>query len=221
MSWVGRPEWPRERLWLWRLGFPLVRAVATTLLPIDAEGRENVPQSGGYILVANHVTGLDPFWIEFALRERIRYMTKVEILGYPLIGGILRGIGNFPVRRGESDRRALETALRVLQAGQPLGFFPEGTRSRTGRLRRAKPGIAFLARRSGAPIVPVAITGSARARLRVPPRRDMHVRVGKPFTLADLAGPDRMDDQALADAIVRRIAELLPDEMKGEYAPVH
>lgn len=221
MRWIGQPEWPRERLWLWRLGFPLVRWVATTLLPVSVEGRENLPRSGGYILVANHVTGYDPFWIEFAVRERIRYMTKVEILGYPFIGGVIRGIGNFPVRRGESDRRALETALRVLEAGQPLGFFPEGTRSRVGRLRRAKPGIAFLAKRSGAPLVPVGIIGSARARLRIPPRHDMHVKVGTPFTLADLSEGPNADDQAIADAVMRRIAELLPHEMRGEYSTVH
>ncbi len=220
MRWIGQPEWPRERLWLWRLGFPLVHWVATTLLPVSAEGQENLPKSGGYILVANHVTALDPFWIEFGIRERIRYMTKVEILGYPFIGGVIRGIGNFPVRRGESDRRALETALRVVEAGQPLGFFPEGTRSRVGKLRRAKPGIAFLARRSGAPMVPVGITGTARARLRVPPRHDIHVKVGKPFTLADL-GEAATDDQAIADGVMRRIAELLPHEMRGEYSTVH
>jgi len=221
VRWIGQPEWPRERLWLWRLGSPLVRWVATTLLPVSVEGQEDLPKSGGYILVANHVTALDPFWIEFAVRERIRYMTKVEILGYPFVGGIIRGIGNFPVRRGESDRRALETALRVLEAGQPLGFFPEGTRSRVGKLRRAKPGIAFLARRSGAPLVPVGITGTARARLRIPPRHDIHVRVGKPFTLADLGADANADDQAIADGVMRRIAELLPYEMRGEYSTVH
>src|SRR3989337_956664 len=147
-------------------------------------------------------------------------MAKPEVFRYPIVGWVVREIGNFPVRRGESDRQALETALRVLEAGQPLGFFPEGTRSKTGALRRAKPGVAFLARRSGAPLVPVAITGSAAAGVRIPPRRDMLVRVGRPFTLADL-GPPGMTDQALADAIMRRVADLLPDEMKGEYAPVH
>lgn len=221
MGWIGRPEWPRERLWLWRLGFPVVRVVATTLVPVGVAGREHLPASGGYILVANHLTWLDPFWIEFALRERIRYMTKIEIFGYPVVGGIIRAIGNFPVRRGESDRRAVETALRVLEAGQPLGFFPEGTRSRVGHLRRAKPGVAFLARRSGKPLVPVAITGTPRAGLRFPPRRDIFVRVGKPFTLQDIEGSAAMDEQALADAIMRRVAALLPDEMKGAYPTVH
>ena len=217
MSWIGRPETPREQLWLWKIGFPPVRAVATALLPIRVEGREHLPADGGYILVANHINWYDPPAIEFALGIPIRYMAKRELFAVPLIGLILRGIGNFPVRRGESDRRALETALRVLEAGQPLGFFPEGTRSKDGVLHRAKPGIAFLARRSGAPLVPVAISGTPQAAIRVPPRTDIVVRVGPSFTIADLEGR-ALDDQALADAIMERVATLLPSHMRGVYS---
>ncbi|HEX9437589.1 MAG TPA: lysophospholipid acyltransferase family protein [Candidatus Limnocylindria bacterium] len=216
MTWIARPETPRERLWLWNLGFPLVRAVARTLAPIRVEGCEHLPQAGAYIVVANHIDMYDPFAIEFALGVPIRYMAKRELFVVPVLGFILRAIGNFPVRRGESDRRALETALRVLQAGQPLGFFPEGTRSKDGSLRRGKPGIGFLARRSGASMVPVAVTGTPQAGVRIPPRGDIVVRVGPPFTLADLDGR-ALDDQALADAIMERIAEMLPPRMRGAY----
>lgn len=219
MSWIARPETPRERLWLWNLGFPLVRAVATTLAPIRVEGREHLPATGPYILVANHINWYDPPAIEFALGVPIRYMAKRELFAVPVIGFILRAIGNFPVRRGESDRGALETALRVLGAGEPLGFFPEGTRSKDARLHRAKPGIAFLARRSGAPLVPVAIRGTPEAGVRVPPRADIVVRVGPPFSLAELDGR-QMDDQAVADAIMERVAVLLPSHMRGEYAGI-
>jgi len=216
MSWMGRPEWPRERLWVWRLGFGPVRAIVTALVPIRVEGREHLPATGGYIVAANHISGYDPPAIEFALRTPVRFMGKQELFQVPLLGGFLRAIGNFPVRRGASDREALETALRVVEAGQPLGFFPEGTRSKDGRLRRARPGIAFLARRSGAPIVPVAVMGTPRAGIRLPPRSDIVVRIGEPFTAADL-GAGARDDQALADAIMRRVAGLLSPEMRGIY----
>ncbi len=216
MRWIGRPEWPRERLWLWRIGFPPVRAIATGLLPIRVEGLEHLPASGAYILVGNHISWLDPPMIEFALGVPIRYMAKQELFAVPVIGFVLRAIGNFPVRRGESDRRALGTALRVLEAGQPLGFFPEGTRSRDGVLHRARPGIAFLARRSGAPLVPFGVSGTPEARLRMPPRTDIVVRVGPPFTVADLDGRG-LDDQALADGIMARVAALLPSRMRGDY----
>ena len=217
MSWIGQPDWPRERLWLWRIGFPPVRAIAGLLAPITVEGREHLPPRGSYLIVANHISWYDPPAIEFALGIPIRYMAKREVFAVPIIGGILRGIGNFPVRRGEADRGALEMALRVLAAGQPVGFFPEGTRSRDGSLRRAKAGIAFLARHSGAPIVPVAIRGTPKAGFPVLPRADIMVRIGRPFGLADLGVTG--DDQANADAIMRRVAELLPEPMRGVYGP--
>jgi len=216
MTWLGRPDLPAERLWVWQIGFPPVRAVALLLAPVKVEGRSNLPKRGPYILVSNHISWYDPPAIEFALGVAIRYMAKVELFRKPLIGGILHAIGNFPVRRGEADRGALETALRVLAAGQPLGFFPEGTRSRDGALRRAKPGVAFLARRSGAPLVPVAISGTPQAGFPVIPRGRIVLRVGGPFQLADLGALG--DDQAVADAIMRRVAALQPPEMRGVYA---
>ncbi len=166
--------------------------------------------------MANHISWYDPPAIELALGIPIRYMAKRELFRVPLIGGVLRGIGCFPVRRGEADRGALETALRVLEAGQPLGFFPEGTRSRAGTLRRAKPGIGFLARRSKAPLVPVAVTGTPRAGFPVVPRGRVAVRIGRPFLVADLGTSG--DDQEIADAIMRRVAAMLPPEMRGAYA---
>ena len=216
MTWLGRPDLPAERLWVWQIGFPPVRAVALLLAPVKVEGRSNLPKRGPYILVSNHISWYDPPAIEFALGVAIRYMAKIELFRKPLIGGILHAIGNFPVRRGEADRGALETALRVLAAGQPLGFFPEGTRSRDGALRRAKPGVAFLARRSGAPLVPVAISGTPQAGFPVIPRGRIVLRVGAPFQLADLGALG--DDQAVADAIMRRVAALQPPEMRGVYA---
>ncbi|MDE3194258.1 MAG: 1-acyl-sn-glycerol-3-phosphate acyltransferase [Chloroflexota bacterium] len=217
MSWLGRPEWPRERLWLWRVGFPPVRAIVNAVVPVHVDGRENLPAAGGYLLVSNHISWLDPPMLEFALEEPIRFMAKEEVFAVPVIGFVLRAIGNFPVRRGESDRRALETALRALAAGQPVGFFPEGTRSKDGCLRRAKPGIAFLARRSGVPVVPVAVMGTRRARISVGRRSRVLVRVGRPIAPPEVAAMGT-DDQALADAIMRRVASLLPEPMRGAYA---
>ena len=216
MNWFARPDLPTERLLLWRLLFPPIRAIATALAPIRLEGRTNLPERGPYLLVANHINWYDPPAIEFALGVPVRYMAKRELFAIPIIGFALWAAGNFPVRRGESDRRALETALRVLEAGRPIGFFPEGTRSKDGRMRRAKPGIGFLARRSGAPIVPIGVSGTPQAGVRIPPRGDIVVRVGPAFSLGDL-GAQSLDDQALADAIMRRVAMLLPSHMRGHY----
>lgn len=202
---------------MWRVLFPPIRALATALVPIHLDGGEHIPSAGPYLLVSNHINWYDPPAIEFALGLPVRFMAKRELFAVPVIGFALWAAGNFPVRRGESDRRALETALRVLEAGQPVGFFPEGTRSKDGRMRRAKPGIGFLARRSAVPIVPLGVTGTPQAGIRIPARSDIVVRVGPPFGLDDLRGRAQ-DDQALADAIMERVAALLPSHMRGVYA---
>jgi 1-acyl-sn-glycerol-3-phosphate acyltransferase len=143
-------------------------------------------------------------------------MGKRELFETPVIGFLLRGIGAFPVRRGEGDRRALQMALAVVAAGQPLGLFIEGHRSESGQLIRGRPGVAYIAQRSGAPIIPLAVSGTRRARLGVFWRRDILFRVGPQFRAQDLdVAAD--DQQALADAIMRRIASLLPPEQRGVY----
>jgi len=213
---AGSPVLPEERLWLWRLGFPIARALATFLAPWRLEGAEHIPRTGAFILVANHVNWKDPPWIEFALGRAIRYMGKRELFEVPLIGFALRGIGAFPVRRGEGDRGALQLALAVLTAGQPLGFFPEGHRSESGQLIRARPGVAYVAQRSDAPLVPLGVSGTRRARLGAFWRRDIVIRVGPQFRVTDLdAKAD--DPQTVADAIMRRVAALVPPEQQGVY----
>jgi 1-acyl-sn-glycerol-3-phosphate acyltransferase len=107
------------------------------------------------------------------------------------------------------------TSLQVLRAGNPLGFFPEGTRSRDRKLHRAHPGIAFLAQKSGAPILPVAVTGTPEAKLL---RSNIHVRVGEPFHVGDLRLAPGASEQEIADGIMRRVAVLLPLQMRGYYA---
>jgi len=215
---AGAPVLPQERLWLWRAGYPPVRAIASFLAPWRIEGADRIPAHGAFIVITNHVNWKDPPWIEFALGRAIRYMAKRELFAVPVIGFVLRGIGCFPVRRGEADRGALAIALSVLAAGQPLGYFPEGHRSESGALIRAKPGIAHIALRSGAPILPIAVVGTPRARLGRFWRRDITIRVGEPFVAQDLRDAPRGDPQAVADAIMRRIAALLPAEMRGVYA---
>jgi len=173
-----------------------------------------VPKVGGYILVANHVNWKDPPWIEFALGRAIRYMGKRELFEVPVIGYVLRSIGAFPVRRGEVDRGALHMAESVIEAGQPLGFFPEGHRSESGALIRGRNGVGYVALRTNAPIILIAVVGTKRARLGAFWRRDILLRVGEPFRASDLGSNDA---QIATDVIMRRLAELLPDEMRGVY----
>jgi 1-acyl-sn-glycerol-3-phosphate acyltransferase len=212
------PEWPAERLWLWQLLFPPIRTIVTALVHLRVEARENLPTSGPYILVSNHINWKDPPLISIFLDRSVRYMAKIQAFSYPLLGYLVRATGAFPVRRGEGDRRALVTALRVLGGGQILGFFPEGHRSETAALLRGKPGVGFIASRvPDAPLVPIAIIGTKQSLLRLIFGGHAVLRVGRPFHLTDLTVEERRDEQSVTDAVMRRVASLLPDEMRGAY----
>jgi 1-acyl-sn-glycerol-3-phosphate acyltransferase len=194
----------------------------------DVAGLENVPRSGAYIVVSNHNSNLDPPFIGAAIGHHtgrpIHFMAKEEIRHWPLVGWLARGSGVFFVRRGEGDRAAQRIAMEHLAAGRPIGIFPEGTRTRDGVLREPKAGVALLAMRSGAPLLPVAITGSGKifpGRSRWPHRTRVEIRVGKPFSLSHQ--PDgRLDREALVEGterIMREIAALLPGWQQGRYGP--
>ena len=218
MSFDGAPERPAGRLWVWRYLYPPVRALVRALVRFDVRGREHLPPRGPYILALNHASWKDPAVIVFGLEVPVRFMGKAQVFAYPIVGFLLRGIGSFPVRRGEGDRRAVVTALRVLTSGQVLGFFPEGHRSEDGALLRAKPGIAFVASRApDVPIVPCAIVGSRRSLPRLILGGRVGIHIGEAFRVRDLPEAERVDEQAVADAVMRRIAAVATPEMRGAY----
>lgn len=214
MTWFPAPETPQEQLYVWRVLYPIVRALALFFAPMRTVDLGNVPPRGPYILVGNHISWLDPEWIAWAVRKPVKYMAKEEIFEWFFVGGLIRFIGCFPVKRGTSDRRAFVTALKVLGNGQVLGFFPEGHRSESGAMITGHPGIAGIALRSGVPLVPVGVTGS-RGVFGKFWRRDLTLRFGTPFYAKDLG---ETESQAVADAIMRKVAALLPEPMRGVYA---
>ena len=206
---------PRARdLVVWRVLFPLARALGFFLVPVRVEGLRHVPPSGPYLLVSNHLSWIDPPWLEFVVKVPIRYLAKRELFAVPVLGWLIMQSGVVPLERDSADHGALRRALSFLASGEVVGIFPEGHRSRTGQLLRGRPGVAFIARRSGALIVPVGFDGSDRARLGRFWRRDVTIRFGEPFRAAALAAGD---EQAVADEIMRRIAALLPEERRGPY----
>ncbi len=182
------------------------------------EGRERIPPSGPFLLVANHCSQFDPPLLGWAtgyqVRRVIYFMGKEEMRHWPIIGWLADRSGVFFVRRGEGDRAAQRQALALWEAGKPVGVFPEGTRSRDGRMREIKPGAALLAIRAGVPILPVGIAGTHRifSRGRMPRRSKVTFRIGEPFTLPHQPG-GRLDRQALEEGTTRiaaEIAALLP-----------
>ncbi|HEY6778775.1 MAG TPA: 1-acylglycerol-3-phosphate O-acyltransferase, partial [Thermoleophilaceae bacterium] len=164
-------------------------------------GREHVPD-GGVILASNHRSFLDPFVIGICIRRPIYFVAKRELFKNPLVGWFLNCMGAFPVRRGQSDEESVKTARQLLSDGEAVVVFPEGTRILSGSLGRPKRGVGRLALQSGAPVVPVAVTGSEHARdgWRIKPVR-VHVRCGAPLTFPKVANPSPF----LAGEVTERI----------------
>ena len=187
-------------------------------------GRENVPQSGPLVVVANHVNAADPVLLLCAFPRWVTYMAKEELFRYPLLSALLRSGGALSVARTgtvKQKRDAVRRAEELLAQGHALGLFPEGKRDRTGVLLPGKPGAAILAAHSGASLIAVAVSGTEQIRglnwLWKSPT--VTVTIGKPFRLSQTGGRiSRSRAAGLTDEIMRQIAALLPKEQRGPYA---
>ncbi len=205
--------------------YKFARVVVRLLVPIFAklrtEGIENVPPEGPVILALNHISWFDIPLVSVRVPRPTHYMAKIELFRIFLLGGLIRTLGAFPVRRGEGDREALRIAERLLAEGELLVIFPEGHRSGTGHLLPGHPGTGYIALRTGVPVVPVAITGTERTLNGLhygPFAPRVTVRFGKPFRLEQPAHRDRESLARASDEIMRSIARLLPPEYRGVYA---
>jgi 1-acyl-sn-glycerol-3-phosphate acyltransferase len=207
----------------------LARAALRGLSRIRVAGAlDRIPRQGALIIAANHLSNADGVlvggWLTPALGRRIHWLGKREMVEWPLLGRLARAGSVHPVDRGTADIEAFRLAQRILDEGHVLVVFPEGTRSPTGALQEAKDGLAMLALRTGATILPVGVAGTDRfwPRGRYPrPGGRLTLRVGEPFRLADVlpADLDRRTAKALATkAIMARIAALLPARHRGVYA---
>lgn len=211
------------RSWFYHPGAAVCGFLARVLFGARVEGIENVPRSGPFILVANHCSNLDPPIIGWATGHKvgrvIHFMAKDEMRRWPLVGWLAQQSGVYFVRRGEADRAAQRFSLDALAEGRPIALFPEGTRSRDGHLRTARGGAAFLAMRSGAPLLPVGIAGTHRifpGTSRWPHATRVRVRIGEPFVLGHLPSGrlDREDLEAGTERIMSSIEALLPPEQQ-------
>lgn len=157
---------------------------------VSREGRSHIPKRGGVILAANHRSFLDPFIIGLCLGRPVYFVAKQELFARAWQGWLLNALGAFPVRRGEHDEEMMATARAVLERGDPVVIFPEGTRIREGVLGRPKRGAGRLALEAGAPIVPVAVTGTENARRGwvIRPVK-VRIRCGRPLTFPRIEQP--------------------------------
>jgi cytidylate kinase len=221
-----------RKTWLIAFGSLVLRVIARLIIRIRVEGDLNViPASGPLIIAANHASSADPVLIGAFLNGRLRrplnWLGKRELVEMPVIGWFMRQAGIHPVDRATADVEAFRTALRVLESGNILTVFPEGTRSPDGVLQEVREGVAVIALRSGAMVLPVGVSDSDKVWRKgstLPtPGRHVTVRYGTPFVLADVLPPDVLADRrrakdAATHLIMGRIAELLPPRQRGIYA---
>ena len=190
---------------------------------LEIIGRENAPTEGPLIVASNHLNNADPPVVALAFSRFPMFMAKREMLSWPILGPGFRMFGAFPVRRGGADLSAIRAATEVVNEGRMLVMFPEGTRSRTGGLTKGHPGTALIALRTGAPIVPVAVTGTETITwpwIFIKPLsiKRITITLGEAFTLPPV---EKIDSEAASEAtelIMRKIAELLPPQYRGVYA---
>jgi 1-acyl-sn-glycerol-3-phosphate acyltransferase len=186
-TFVAAVSWPFIK-WLYRL---------------RAEGVGNLPQDGGYVLAANHVSNLDPWPLGIPIwpRRYLRFMAKSELFWWPL-GPLIRAGGAFEVRRGERDVEAMKTAVDLVRQGHIVVMFPQGTRERKGLVKKYRPrahtGAARIALDAGAPLVPAAIAGTDRLSRFGP----LRVRYGEPLDL------DGLDHRAVTERLMTEIERL-------------
>lgn len=157
----------------------IIRPIIFLLYRPRVEGLENFPKQGKTIIYSNHISLLDPIILGCILPRQIFFMAKVELFKNPLFRGILKQLGAFPVKRGAADLSAIKNSLQVLKQGKVFGIFPEGTRSKNGEILPFSHGIASIAHKSKAQIVPVAILGNYK------PFRRLKIIIGEQLDFDD------------------------------------
>jgi 1-acyl-sn-glycerol-3-phosphate acyltransferase len=204
--------------------YHVIRAIVDILVNLfirrEYVGLENFPEPP-YIVAINHLSVFDTPVLLTVCPHTIRALTAAKHKRNPIYAPLLVIMGSIWVRRGEVDRRALREALDVLKQGGVLGLAPEGTRARgTYALQEGKTGTAYLATRADVPIVPVGLAGTERIKDNLFRLRRTYVRavVGEPFRLPENGRVRGQKLHEYTDLIMRRIAELLPEEYRGVYA---
>ncbi|GAC1332862.1 MAG: lysophospholipid acyltransferase family protein [Candidatus Dormibacteria bacterium] len=200
----------------------VLRAVIALFVPrghLTVTGSELVPRDGGLLVVSNHIAAADPPLLGAYFPRPLHFMAKAEWFRNPVLGFLGRAYLCFPVVRHSADRTALRFTLQLLEAGEAVCLYPEGTRSRDLVMHAPEAGAGFLARRAGVRVLPVATWGGEDilpTGAKFPRRRgtNVHVAFGAPFNLPR----DDMDNQEAAEFMMSRVAELLPAKYRGYFA---
>jgi len=186
--------------------YPFARSVVAGILKptfrIKVEGLEHFPKEGGVLLCTNHISNLDPPVVGVTAPRKVLFMAKDELFQVPVLKQLLNNFGTFPVKRGGGDREALRAGLKVLKEGNVLGLFPEGTRSKDGKLGKGMPGAGFFALRSTAAVVPCAIIGPYKS------FSTLRVVYGKPINMEEYR-EKKISTEEMTSIIMEEIGKLI------------
>jgi 1-acyl-sn-glycerol-3-phosphate acyltransferase len=204
---------------LYRVSRAFLKALFRCYNRWEVSGREHVPASGGVLLIANHTSYADPPIVGAACLRPVNFMAKAELFRIPVLSAVIRRTHAFPVKREAADQQALRRALHLLDNGQVLLLFPEGTRSPDGRLMPFEAGAAFLALAGKAQVVPVGIDGADRLLPRGKPvllPAKLRVRFGPPLDLARFRGQRRSREmlQETCEVMSAALSAVLPRERR-------
>lgn len=192
-------------MYLYHIGKALLFIYFKIVFRLTVIGKENVPKESGVLLCANHTSNYDPPVLGVAFPRVVRFMGKAELFNNPIMKWLMIRIGVFPVKRGLGDKQALRNGLNLLNNGEVMGIFPEGTRSKTGELGEGLAGSGFFALRSTAVVIPCAIIGTYK------PFHKLKVVFGEPIDFDDYKDKKLSAKEATA-IIMDKIRELLESE---------
>ena len=177
------------------------------ILKTDVIGAENIPKDGSFILAANHVSNWDPPFLGTFIDRDINYMGKEELFKNPIMAKICRLLHVFPVKRGAADKSAIKTAIKILKDGKCFGIFPEGTRSKTGKLGKAESGVSLIAAMTKSKIIPAAIVNTEKIFSSEKKFPRLAVIYGKPMKFSG-STKDKDALENFAQEIMNEIAKL-------------
>lgn len=200
----------------------VLRPLLQAWLSLEVEGEHHVPATGPVLIASTHASHADSMALGAGLARPVHFLGDERLARWPVLGPWLPKLGMVPVRRGEADTGAVDTLVRLLDDGHAVVVYPEGSRSRDGRVHRPRSGVARLAAQTGVPVVPAAVAGTfevwptgARPRLR---GGKVRVRFGAP--LAPPA-PTPRDRRRFSDELHAVLADLLGAERADDFAPFH
>lgn len=181
------------------------------------EGWENVPEKEGVIIACNHRSYADPVIITMPMKKPVTYMAKEELFHNKLFGAFIRFLGAFPVKRGAGDMKVIDDCVDILESGRNVVIFPEGTRSKENKVGRGKTGVALIAAKSGADVLPMGIIFEGE-KLRF--RSNLTLRIGKLIRSEelDIGDGDTKNLKKVKSVIMDSITELVEGEKQEEIS---